>query len=216
MRILFCKVSSMKYYKGVCDQDIPKYGGSFVQEHGYGHEEYNFLPVETEDGSAECIGFVEPKSHKGGRNTFHLENIEGCDAMKKAPFVDDVLVIWCAKNDYGNVTVVGWYKHATVWRNIQNWTLEYSDGYEEDRLYNVSAKAENCTLLPSPERTRRIWVVRSAKQTGSYGFGQSMVWYPTEPSAKEYLAELIDNIEHYRDENWLHTYPEETTQHSPR
>ena len=40
-RILFCKISSMKYYKGHCDEDVPVNGGKYVAEHGYGHEEYN-------------------------------------------------------------------------------------------------------------------------------------------------------------------------------
>ena len=48
MRILFCKISSMKYYKGACEKDVPLYGGRFVEENGYGHEEFNFLPVEME------------------------------------------------------------------------------------------------------------------------------------------------------------------------
>lgn len=44
MRMLFCKISCMKYYKGHCDADVPLNGGTYVQEHGYGHEEFNFLP----------------------------------------------------------------------------------------------------------------------------------------------------------------------------
>ena len=35
MRILFCKVSGMKYYKGACEQDIPYNGGKFVEENGF-------------------------------------------------------------------------------------------------------------------------------------------------------------------------------------
>lgn len=75
-----------------------------------------FFPV-LMDGSEEeeCIGFVEPKSNRGTRNTLHIENIEGCASLKYEPFVDDVLVIWCAKRDQRTVTVVGWYKHARVW-----------------------------------------------------------------------------------------------------
>ena len=98
MRILFCKISSMKYYKGTCKQDEPQFGGRFVEENGYGHEEFNFLPIEMEGVSEpECVGFVEPKSNRGVRNTLHIEKIEGCEALKKEPCVDDVLVIWCAK-----------------------------------------------------------------------------------------------------------------------
>jgi hypothetical protein len=157
----------------------------------------------------ECVGFVEPKSNRGVRNTLHIEKIEGCAAMKKEPLVDDVLVIWCAKRDRGDVTVVGWYKHATVWRDVQDWTIMFDNGMEEERGYNVRAKASDCTLLPSGERNRAIWSIPSAKYTGAYGFGQSMVWYPTEPEAANYLTRLLKNIESYRDENWLNKWPEE-------
>ena len=200
----------MKYYKGACDLDVPMYGGKFVEENGYGHEEFNFLPIEMEGiAEPECVGFVEPKSNRGVRNTLHIEKIEGCAAMKKEPLVDDVLVIWCAKRDRGDVTVVGWYKHATVWRDVQDWTIMFDNGMEEERGYNVRAKASDCTLLPSGERNRAIWSIPSAKYTGAYGFGQSMVWYPTEPEAENYLTRLLKNIESYRDENWLNKWPEE-------
>ena len=36
--------------------------------------------------------------------------------MKHEPCVDDVLVVWCATRLQGDATMVGWYKHATVWR----------------------------------------------------------------------------------------------------
>ena len=209
MRIMFCKISSMKYYKGACEKDIPQYGGKFVEENGYGHEEFNFLPIEMEGNSEpDCVGFVEPKSNRGVRNTLHIEKIEGCAALKNEPFAEDVLVIWCAKRDRGDITVVGWYKHATVWRDLQEWTVIFADGTEEDRGYNVRANASDCTLLPAGERNRAAWEIRSAKYTKSYGFGQSMVWYPTEPEAQQYVARLVANIESYRGENWLNEYPD--------
>ena len=92
MRMLFCKVSCMKYYKGHCDADVPLNGGQYVKEHGYGHEEFNFWPRLLEGEPDEvCLGFVEPKSNRGRRNTFHLENIEGCAAIKDEPFIEDAL-----------------------------------------------------------------------------------------------------------------------------
>ena len=209
MRVLFCKISSMKYYKGACDNDVPVFGGKFVEENGYGHEEFNFLPVEMEDTSTlECVGFVEPKSNRGVRNTFHIEKIEGCSGLKKEPFAEDVLVVWCAKRSRGDVTVVGWYKHATVFRDLQDWTVIFADGSEEERGYNIRALADDCTLLPEGERNRAMWGVPSAQYTKTFGFGQSMVWYPTEPEAKPFLSRLIENIEHYNGDNWLNRYPE--------
>jgi len=198
----------MRYYKGHCDADIPVNGGKYVKEYGFGHEEYNFMPVSIDgERETECLGFVEPKANSGVRNTFHLEKIEGCANLKDEPFVEDVLVVWCATRLQGDITVVGWYQHAVVWRDLQGWTLAAGDG-EEERAYNVRAKAADCTLLPAGERNRRIWWVPSAKYTKVYGFGQSMVWYPTEPKAQPFLSRLVENITSYRGENWLDTYPE--------
>ena len=58
MKILFCKIACMKYYKGTCDKDIPYNGGSFVKEHGYGYEENNFNAVQDENGDSFFLGFV--------------------------------------------------------------------------------------------------------------------------------------------------------------
>ena len=209
MRVLFCKISNMKYYKGACENDVPMFGGSFVDENGYGHEEYNFYPQYFDDtDKASCLGFVEPKSNRGTRNTFHIERMEGCQAMKKEEYVDDVLVVWCAKRERGDITVVGWYKKAKVYRRLQDFTMIFEDGYEEERCYNIIAETSNCVLLPEAERNRRIWWVPTAQYTKSYGFGQSMIWYPTEKEATAYLHRLIDNIEKYNDENWINEYPE--------
>lgn len=209
MKILFCKVSCMKYYKGACAQDEPKFGGKFVEENGYGHEEINFLPIEWEDdGERVCIGFVEPKSNRGTRNTIHIEKIEGCTGLKNEPFVEDVLVIWCAKREQGDITVVGWYKHATVWRTLQGWVVTYEDGMQEERNFNVQARAVDCTLLPEGERNRNAWSIPTAKYTRAYGFGQSMVWYPTEPEAKPFLQRMLNSIEDYQGENWLEKFPQ--------
>ena len=86
--LVFCKISSMKYYKGASRNDIPYNGGSFVKENGYGHEEYNFLvrdiPADWIDDSGTvtegeyCLGFVETKSTNSSKsNQLHVEKILG-------------------------------------------------------------------------------------------------------------------------------------------
>lgn len=207
MRVLFCKISYMRYYKGHCEADRPFNGGQYVSKTGYGHEEYNFRPDSVEGDLKECFGFVEPKSNNGRRNSFHLEKIEGCSAMKNAPCVDDVLVIWCAANQW-TTTVVGWYKHATVWRRLRDWDFVDGSG-EEDRCYNVRAKSSDCTLLPVAERNKPEWEAPMARNPRfGFGFGQSMVWYPTGEKAQPYLAQLTEGINNYHGENWLYKFPE--------
>ena len=209
MKILFCKITNMKYYKGVCDKDEPKFGGKFVDENGYGHEELNFFPVQLDDADyPECVGFVEPKSNGYTRNTIHVERLSGCSGLKNAPFAEDVLVVWCTKRENGNLSVVGWYKHATVWRDLQEWTLEFENGEEEDRCYNIKAKADDCTLLPQNVRNTNDWSVPMARKTKSFGFGQSMIWYADTPEAEKYVNTLVNSIENYSGENWIDVYPE--------
>ncbi len=97
MRILFCKIASMKYYKGVQEGiDEPHNGGSYVAENGRGMEERNFLSVfDRFEKETYCRGFVETKSTvKDRKNELHIENIRGCELLKKEDTVEDVLVVW--------------------------------------------------------------------------------------------------------------------------
>ena len=198
MRILFCKISSMKYYRGVDEYDDKPYnGGKFVDENGYGHEQYNFDPVEI-DGEEYLFGFVETKSTRGKRNNLRIENIQGCEAFKDEEYVDGVLVVWCATTDLNQTSIVGWYKDATVYRRYQK--LPFDNGYIQD--YNVKAKRENCVLIHHTDRNRHIWNAPISR-THNYGFGQALVWYAKDDKAKNYLDRLINNIYGYDGENAL-------------
>ncbi|MGD9567093.1 MAG: hypothetical protein AB7V48_02030 [Sedimentibacter sp.] len=199
MRILFCKISSTKYYKGASDKDIPYNGGSYVKENGYGHEEFNFEPVEFDDGKFYCLGFVETKStSKIKSNELHIENISGCELLKKEKFVEDVLVVWCATTDLNETSVVEWYKNATVFRNYER--IEFDTGYIQN--YNVIAEKDKCLLLPQGMRHRHIWDAPVAKKR-TYGFGQSLIWYSREEIAKNYISNLVKNIDEYYGDNWV-------------
>ena len=55
MKVLFCKISSMKYYKGASQKDVPYNGGSYVNENGFGNEQYNFAAVQLDDGQDYCV-----------------------------------------------------------------------------------------------------------------------------------------------------------------
>ena len=52
-------------------------------------------------------------SHRGCA----AKKIDGCANLKNEPFVEDVLVIWCATRLQGDVTVVGWYKRELKLKN---------------------------------------------------------------------------------------------------
>ena len=214
----------MDYYKGIFRGiDEPRGGGSYVDRTHNAHEKYNFEPVFlTEDsGYPEgdyCLGFVETKSTTGEKiNQLRIENIDGCELCKKEKQVDDVLVIYCAlypdaieKETY----VVGWYKHATVYRNYE--VIRFlSDGEIEyyDQSYNAIAKKSDCVLLPRASRRKATkWKVPRKTKGISYGFGQSNVWYAQGKENNEYLRKFLDKIinqiEEYDGENWLEKYPD--------
>ena len=204
MRILFCNIAWMKEYSGNLDgNDRPLSGGSYVDKTGDAHEKYNFTSVRfDEDGENYCLGFFETKSHDGVNvNQMHIEKITGCELCKDEEFVEDVLVIYCAKHPAHNfTTVVGWYKHATVYRYYQEAIVNDN----ESQFYNALAKAEDCVLLPLSARSRKtLWEVPRKSGGRKYGFGRANVWYASEDDShlQDYLKRLVAQIEDYREEN---------------
>lgn len=219
MRILFCNIAWLKYYKGLGPGEVePISGGEYVKRTGDAHEKYNFDPVDVtfEDSSMPdgkyCLGFVETKSTGGTRvNQLHIEKIAGCKACVDEPAVDDVLVVYCATHPaYSFTTVVGWYRHATVFREYQQAT--FGDYIQS---YNSIAKAEDCVLLPKDMRARRTnWFVPRRNSGAAYGFGRSNVWFASKDDENQellskFLEQMGKNILEYRGENWLNKYPEQ-------
>lgn len=222
MRILFCNIAWMKYYKGNYDgKDMPSGGGSYVDQTHQAHEEFNFQAEELNiDGLIEpgkyCLGFVETKSTNGvSSNQLKIESIVGCEDCKKEESVEDVIVVFCAKypnSEVHETLVVGWYEHASVYRNYQ--FIDFLDengevGYTQ--AYNILAKAEDCVLLPTGIRRRgNIWNVPRKKRGISYGFGQANVWFANEfgnDRLDEYLSRLVEQIKNYDGENWIDSHP---------
>lgn len=175
----------MKEYRGNEDgKDIPLNGGSYVDETGDAHEKYNFTPVNMEGREGlYCLGFFETKSHNGKDvNQMRIENIAGCELLKKEESVDDVLVVYCAKHPaHKFTTVVGWYKHATVYRHYQ----EAVFAPEDIQYYNAIANSSDCVLLPAGIRSRKVqWEVPRKSNGWAYGFGRANVWYASEEDSR--------------------------------
>lgn len=222
MRILFCNIAWMDYYKGNTKKDSPKGGGSYVEEMHDGNEIYNFMGEEIrfdDDFFPEgnyCLGFVETKTTNGDkRNQLHIEKIDGCELCKNDESVSDVLVIYCATHpSHGFTTVVGWYKKATVFRHYQNIELTQPDGSIYEQSCNAIAKKEECVLLPRIERSQITkWKVPRKKGGISYGFGRANVWFAQEQNdnsnLRGYLNKLVSQIENYSGENWIDKYSDE-------
>lgn len=224
MKILFCNISWMDYYKGIIPgKDEPKGGGSYVKENSDAHEKYNFdvvfLSEETGYPEGEyCLGFVETKSTNGEtKNQLNIEKIEGCGSCEDESQVEDVLVVYCAlypdaieKETY----VVGWYKHATVYRNYEEmWFPSENEETDYVQSFNTIAKKTDCVLLPRAARRKATkWKVPRKSKGVAYGFGQSNVWFAQGKEENEYLKNFLERIviqiEEYDGENWLERTPD--------
>ncbi|MDE5770241.1 MAG: hypothetical protein K2I06_01240 [Ruminococcus sp.] len=202
MRILFCKIAHMKYYKGIIKNvDEPYSKASYIQKNGQAGEEYNFDSVFDNENEI-CIGYV-----RYGGEQIHIEKIKGCEKMKNTDSIDDILVIWFTTTKTHENIVVGWYKHATVYRRCINAFINDEEGnYDHTREYSAKADYENCVLLPD-DGTRSLWKVPYSKKDG-YGFGQSHIWYAREEKAENYLKSLVERINSYNGENWVDKYPD--------
>ena len=73
MRILFCNIARMKYYKGIiAGVDEPQYGGEYVARTGDAYEKFNFSPLQAGERQ-KCFGFFETKSTNGASsNQLHI------------------------------------------------------------------------------------------------------------------------------------------------
>ena len=216
MKLLFCNIAWLDYYKGIYEGvDEPVGGGDYVKKTGDAHEKYNFEAIEIYgDDEKYCLGFVETKTTKTSQNQLHIERIRGCEELAGEDSVEDVLVIYCAKHPAHNfTTVVGWYNHAIVYRYYQQMNFS-SDNPDEAELYvqnyNAIAKAKDCVLLPRRERS--LYSKWSYRRTSgaAYGFGQSNVLFAAEENEllKSFLNQIIKQIKEYDGENWLNKYPD--------
>lgn len=207
MTIVFFNISYMNFYKGKEDDTMV---GNFryVREKGDGGEKHNFAPWVV-DGKEVCYGFVEPGFTKGGyengrQRQMHIQKVR--DAGNPEEKLDNVLVVWCAKlPESKHSVIVGWYKDATVYRNVN--LLPYDK--DTDRglpefgyWHNVVADKENCVLLPIEERKKDKWrAYRKRQNPNNFGFGQSNMWYAREESAQQYVSDIIKQIEEYNGDN---------------
>lgn len=181
-KLIFLNIGWMKNYRGL-DGDTIKGGGSFVGSHGYGFEIFNFQPFQ-----GRMYGYVE-------RPSIALERL---GARPSADSVSGVLTVWVATNPWsGGRYIVGWYNDATVYRRAQNpppgvnrkippnIALPRHQGV--DVPYFVSAKEQDCVLIPESQRDFRI-------PTGEGGMGQANIWYADRPNSVEIRRKIIEYV----------------------
>ncbi|MGL4799874.1 MAG: tetratricopeptide repeat protein [Cellulosilyticaceae bacterium] len=126
MKILFVTADWMKYYVGEGDEE------KVVPLCGYNYQYMNGKYY----GYAECLEGLD------------ITAFEGASAQDTE--VNDVLVVWLAKNRDGDKCVIGWYKNATVYRETKKELTLDSERYE--MIYRITAPAKDALLLPVEER----------------------------------------------------------------
>ena len=191
MTILFCKIGWMENYLGQTDTDQIYGGGSYVKEHGIGHEVCNFAPNPS-DGYV--YGYVQPTSE-----TINLKRL---DKNTNGVSVSGVTVVWVAthkvKNNSLGAKIVGWYRNATVFSTFQPFDpvpeLQSENGISR---YIIKAPADQAVLLPVDARV--ITIPRAQDIKGF--FGQSNVWYGDDENVQEFVQQIAQSIEQYRKDN---------------
>ncbi len=151
----------MNHYRGLQGDPI-RGGGKWVEDHGTGHEVFNFA-----SHRGRCYGFVRPSAGS-------LIDIDRLGAAPGSPMLDGVLVAWVAKQPGGGLRVVGWYEDARVFRDRQA-SPPGADravtGKRDQAGSNVVANASNTRCLDPEERTFPI--PRNKKGA----MGQANVWF---------------------------------------
>ena len=182
-KILFANIGWMKRYHGHSNSDKIKGGGSYNPDDK--HEAFNF-----QDVNGHCYGYVQPTKW----SEIKIERIDS-SCLKSDDYLDDVLVVWTATNPIeGGTFIVGWYKHARVYRTFQYDTkLKERNGYD----YNIEALSSDCNLLMEKERTMQVPRATNALNKGF--IGQSNIWYADSETEKvaNFRKLVIDYINNY-------------------
>lgn len=175
-RILFANIGWMISYRGQSISDKISGGGSYSDVDK--HEAFNF-----QDLNGKCYGYLQPAG-----DCIDLQRIDS-QLPHDEESLEDVTVIWFATNPVvGGSWIVGWYKHATVFRECQKSKASQRNGYG----YYVIADLCDCTLLPVDDRVMQI-----PRQIKHYP-GRSNIWYADAKEIEPFKAEILNYINAYK------------------
>jgi len=168
----------MERYQGLRSGDQISGGGAYVKQNGMGHEVCNFC---SENGAS--YGYVQAPGKQ--------INLKRIGANGDDDFIEGATIVWTATRPSGGTVIVGWYKNATVYRNLQQFkkapVAQSENGVEG---YWIKAPFDKATLLSVDARTFEI--PRQVKG----GMGQSLIWYADSPESVplvEKVRALIEN-----------------------
>lgn len=181
-RILFANIGWMIGYNGQSITDKITGGGSYSDIDK--HESFNFQNL-----NGKCYGYLQPTG-----DNIDLQRIDS-HVSQNVEYLEDVLVVWFATNPVvGGSWIVGWYKHATVYRECQKSNASQRNSYG----YYVMADADDCTLLPVDDRVKQI-----PRQVKNYP-GRSNIWYADATDVIAFRTEIVAYIKDYKTRSRKH------------
>jgi hypothetical protein len=171
-RLLFCNVGWMEKYQGITRTDKIIGGGKYVKIQGRGNEVCNFVKCQKQ-----VFGYVQPVGNQ--------IRIERLGADKTETSIDGIDVVITATRPGGGSVIVGWYKNATVFRELEN-IKKPSAVHKKNgvKCFHYSAAFSDATLLPEDKRT--LAVPRRIKG----GMGKSPVWFADKGIDPKWLAKV--------------------------
>lgn len=190
MKVIFARIGFMKYYQGPqIGDETPIAGGGYNREE-LGHEVFNFKPV-----GRNMYGYFHP--HMKPPYNINLKRI---DPTSKDDYVENVLVIFFAKDpNGGGQVIVGWYKDARVYRSFQ----KPSNQPERNNFkFYITTTIDNATLLPINKRYYKIGHRLKTKE-GNPGETNAFYTHDTKFERKasgpknDWIEEAIDYVTNY-------------------
>lgn len=189
MPVVFNTLTEMKEYCG--PEANLSGGGKFVENHGWGHELFNF---KEDDGH--YYGYTTPW---GEMNIKRISGAINSDVLGE--YVDNVLVVFTGSRPGIGRIIVGWYKNARVYSksvddNRESRILKLDSGIQHIK-YNVVCDASNALLIAYEDRS---FVVPQARMTDDgVGVGHHNTWYADKPKDLAFKEKVIEYIHTYDD-----------------
>jgi len=184
--MVFLRIGWMDHYRGLSGGDRIKGGGKYVDEHGYGHEIFNF-----QEHEGRVYGYAQPPRGAADMSTHPRINIGRLGASTKDEVVSGVVAVWIANHISAHESViVGWYQNATVHRHFQQMPPGSGRIHNDEEMgFYISATEGDSTLLPKDARLFPV-------PTGGKGeLGQSNIWYADDPAVHgQFRRQVLDYI----------------------
>ena len=184
--LLVFRIGRMKKYAGFDPSRDPiTRGGTWVANHGWGGEMWNFLP---RDGR--CYGYAMSKSFAG----LDLDRIKPLQRGKweKNQELSGVDIVFIARDEREGQVVVGWYEDATIFhRKYRSRPNPTGTKPRKNIEYLCQTDMESAFLVPEGARTEKV----AYAPADGYGPGQSNIWYADKNNAAS--QRLVDRLRRY-------------------